>query len=52
MTERKFQGKAPAASGKKLWIEPTMEVIASVSDVSTTGTIDIDEDFTGNPLSS
>lgn len=36
-------------ASKPAWVEPTIEVVASVSDIAT-GDIDIDEDFTGNPL--
>lgn len=43
--------KKDAAAGKPAWVAPTIGVIASVSDIAT-GDIDLDEDFTGNPLNS
>ena len=32
---------------KRQWFEPTLEIIANVADVASSGIIDVDEDFTG-----
>ncbi|GEM_PF-5767266 len=37
---------------KRVWIEPSMDVIASVSDVAGKIGVDLDEDFTGLPIPS
>ncbi|MCB2067474.1 MAG: hypothetical protein KDE15_12645 [Erythrobacter sp.] len=39
------------AQGKRAWSTPTVEVVASQADISSFA-VDIDEDFTGDPLNS
>lgn len=51
MIEQNSNGtEAIEAGAKRIWIEPSMDVIASVSDVAGKVGADVDEDFTGIPI--
>ena len=43
--------KTDLYTAKRAWVQPAIEVVASVSDIAS-GDIDTDEDFTGNPINS